>query len=167
LKELRPEGDTALLDAVAATPSQMVKGKNGKRAIVLFTDGVDNSSRLSREELEGVLEQLSIPVYPIGLVTRSVFDRGESPAAGYDVATLESLAEWSGGKMFLTEKLEDMGRVISRINREVRRQYLLGFSPSGTGAARYRSVSVSVAKSGSWRVRTRRGYHGTPPRGGD
>ena len=51
------------------------------------------------------------------------------------------------------------------ISSEARQQYLLGFAPSGKGDVKYRVVFVSVAKPGSWVVRTRRGYRGTAPGG--
>ena len=44
LWDLEASGQTALFDAVAATPEKMMKGRNNKRAILLFTDGVDNAS---------------------------------------------------------------------------------------------------------------------------
>ena len=53
--------------------------------------------------------------------------------------------------------------IAAKINEEVRRQYILGFAPSGQGELRYRVVVVSVAKPGKWVVRTRRGYRGTMP----
>ena len=162
LKELRADGNTALLDAVASTTTRAVTGRNGKRAILLFTDGVDNSSRMSPDELRAVLESVSIPVYAIGLVTRSPFDPKDAPQP--EVTTLASLAEWSGGNLFLAERDDEMGRVVSKIGKEVRRQYVLGFRPSGSGSSRYRRVSVSVEKTGRWRVRTRQGYTGTSPR---
>ncbi len=50
LWELEASGQTALFDAVAATPERMMRGRNNKRAILLFTDGVDNASELSAAE---------------------------------------------------------------------------------------------------------------------
>ncbi|HEY3125199.1 MAG TPA: VWA domain-containing protein, partial [Thermoanaerobaculia bacterium] len=59
LDGLEAGGKTALFDAVAATPSRMLAGKNGKRAIILFTDGVDNASKLTPAEMAGILQQVS------------------------------------------------------------------------------------------------------------
>ena len=74
LGQLEAEGRTALFDAVASTPSKMLAGKNGKRAIILFTDGVDNASRLKPDEMAEILQQVSIPVYAVGMKNAS-FDR--------------------------------------------------------------------------------------------
>lgn len=162
LDRLRPDGETALYDAVAATTSRLVSGRNLKRAILLFTDGVDTASEISTEQVRGILEEVSIPVYPVGLVTWAPIVAGGSPS--FDVDSLRLLADASGGRVFLAESSNDMRGVVSKISREVRRQYLLGFAASGSGGVKFRRVEVSVPGPRKWRTRTRRGYVGTRPR---
>ncbi len=65
--------------------------------------------------------------------------------------------------MHLVAGDEDLRPLATQISSEARQQYLLGFAPSGKGDVKYRVVFVSVAKPGSWVVRTRRGYRGTAP----
>jgi len=163
LAGLQPEGQTALFDAVAATPSRLVEGKNAKRAILLFTDGVDNASRLSSLEMAEILQQVSTPVYAIGIKNAS-FDRlTDLEREELALDNLKILAMSSGGQMYLAGGEDDLRPLASRIDSEVRKQYLLGFTPSGQGEVKYRVVVVSVTKPGSWDVRTRRGYRGTAP----
>ena len=163
LAELEPEGETALFDAVAATPSRMVEGKNSKRAILLFTDGVDNASHLSNLEMAEILQQVSTPVYAIGMKNAS-FDRlTDEERSKLSVDNLRMLAASSGGKMYLPGGEEDLGPVAEKISAEVRKQYLLGFTPSGRGDVNYRFLVVTVIKPGTWDVRARRGYRGTAP----
>jgi Ca-activated chloride channel family protein len=163
LAGLEAGGRTALFDAVAATPTKMVAGKNGKRAIVLFTDGVDNASRLTPSEMAEILQQVSIPVYPIGM-KNAAFDRmTDQERKDLAIDNLKMLASSSGGQLFLVSGEEDLTPVAATIAAEVRRQYLLGFSPSGRGELKYRVVVVSVAKRGTWSIRARRGYRGTAP----
>ena len=161
LDELSPGGQTALFDAVAATP-KLLKGKNAKRAILLFTDGVDNASKLSPGQMAEILQQVSTPVYAIGMknVMYDLLDQKQREELF--VENLRMLAASSGGKMFLVGE-EDLRPLAARLNSEVRKQYILGFSPSGRGELKYRVVFVSVAKKGNWVVRTRRGYRGTAP----
>lgn len=161
---LEASGQTALFDAVAATPA-MMKGRNNKRAILLFTDGVDNASKLEPVEMAEILQRVSVPVYPIGM-KNALFD----PLKGKERRDLSSdnlqlLAGSSGGRMHLVGGDDDLRPLASKISSEVREQYLLGFAPSGKGDVKYRIVFVSVAKPGSWIVRTRRGYRGTAPGG--
>ena len=161
LDELSAGGQTALFDAVAATP-KLLKGKNAKRAILLFTDGVDNASKLSPDDMAEILQQVSTPVYAIGMknVMYDLLDRKQREELF--VENLRMLAASSGGKMFLVGE-EDLRPLAAKLNSEVRKQYILGFSPSGRGELKYRTVFVSVAKKGNWVVRTRRGYRGTAP----
>jgi Ca-activated chloride channel family protein len=164
LWDLEASGQTALFDAVAATP-EMMKGSNNKRAILLFTDGVDNASELSATRMAELLQRVSVPVYPVGMKSAAFEAMSEAERRDLSVETLQLLAGSSGGKMHLVGGAEDLRPLAARISQEVRQQYLLGFAPSGRGDVKYRIVFVSVAKPGSWVVRTRRGYRGTAPGG--
>jgi Ca-activated chloride channel homolog len=165
LWELEPSGQTALFDAVAATPGKMMAGKNNKRAILLFTDGVDNASKLSAAQMAEILQRVSVPVYTIGMKNASFDLMKERERQELSVDNLQLLAGSSGGRMHLVGTDADLRPLAEAISREVRQQYLLGFAPSGQGDVKYRIVFVSVAKPGSWVVRTRRGYRGTAPGG--
>jgi Ca-activated chloride channel homolog len=164
LWDLEASGQTALFDAVAMTP-ELMKGRNNKRAILLFTDGVDNASELSPVQMAEILQRVSVPVYAIGMKNAAFDAVREQDRQSLSVENLELLAGSSGGKMHLVAGSEDLTPLASRISSEVRQQYLLGFAPSGRGDVKYRIVFVSVAKPGSWVVRTRRGYRGTAPGG--
>jgi Ca-activated chloride channel homolog len=165
LGELEASGQTALFDAVAATPERMMKGRNNKRAILLFTDGVDNASELTVEKMAELLQRVSVPVYPIGM-KNSAFDAlSQKERQELSVDNLQMLAASSGGRLHLVSGDDDLRPLAAQISQEVRQQYLLGFAPSGRGDIKYRVVAVSVVKPGSWVVRTRRGYRGTAPGG--
>src|SRR5688572_12836810 len=162
LEDLEAGGQTALFDAVAATP-KLMKGKNAKRAIVLFTDGVDNASKLSPGEMAEILQQVSTPVYAIGMKNVMYDLLSEEQRKQLFVENLRMLAASSGGRMHLVGDEKDLGPLAAKVNSEVRKQYILGFTPSGRGELKYRVVFVSVTKRGNWNVRTRRGYRGTAP----
>jgi VWFA-related protein len=163
LDTLEAGGRTALFDAVSATPSKMMAGRNGKRAVLLFTDGVDNASRLSSLEMAEILQQVSIPVYAVGM-KNAAFDRlTDEERKDLALDNLKMLAASSGGQLFLASGEEDLKPIAAKINGEVRKQYLMGFAPSGRGELKYQVVVVSVLKPGKWIVRTRRGYRGTAP----
>lgn len=164
LWELEASGQTALFDAVAMTP-ELMKGRNNKRAILLFTDGVDNASQLSSAKMAEILQRVSVPVYAVGMKNAAFDLVREQERREMSVENLELLAGSSGGRMYLVGRDDDLRPLAARISSEVRQQYLLGFAPSGKGDVKYRIVFVSVAKPGSWVVRTRRGYRGTAPGG--
>jgi VWFA-related protein len=165
LWDLEASGQTALFDAVAATPERMMRGRNNKRAILLFTDGVDNASSLTAEKMAELLQRVSVPVYPIGMKNASFDALSDQERRELSVDTLQMLAGSSGGRLHLVTGDADLRPLAAQISTEVRQQYLLGFAPSGKGDVKYRIVFVSVAKPGSWVVRTRRGYRGTAPGG--
>ena len=165
LDELEASGQTALFDAVASTPERMMKGRNNKRAILLFTDGVDNASELTAEKMAELLQRVSVPVYPVGMKDSAFDILTERQRQELSVDTLQMLAASSGGRLHLVSSDDDLRPLAAQISSEVRQQYLLGFAPSGKGDVKYRIVFVSVAKPGSWVVRTRRGYRGTAPGG--
>ena len=160
---LEAAGRTALFDAVATTPSRMVRGKNGKRAIVLFTDGVDNASEIDAVKMAEILQQVSVPVYTVGMKNRAFAPMTDAEREELSVDNLRMLAASSGGKMFLVSGEDDMRPLAAQIGAEVRKQYLLGFTPTGRGEVKYRIVFVGLAKPGRWDVRVRRGYRGTAP----
>jgi VWFA-related protein len=165
LWDLEASGQTALFDAVAATPERMMKGRNNKRAILLFTDGVDNASVLTAEKMAELLQHVSVPVYAIGMGNAAFDVLSDRQREELSVENLRMLAGSSGGKLHLVAGDDDLRPLAAQISSEVRQQYLLGFAPSGKGDVKYRIVFVSVAKPGSWVVRTRRGYRGTAPGG--
>jgi Ca-activated chloride channel family protein len=162
LEDIEAGGQTALFDAVAATP-KLLKGKNSKRAILLFTDGVDNASKLDPTQMAEILQQVSTPVYAFGMKNVMYDLLSEQQRRELFVDNLKMLSASSGGRMYLVGGDEDLEPLARDVNSEVRKQYILGFSPSGRGEIKYRVMFVSVSKKGNWIVRTRRGYRGTAP----
>lgn len=162
---VEPYGKTALFDALLRMPDKTILGQNGARAIILLSDGLDNASTIDRIELAGVLEGVSVPVFPLSLRTpESALDPDlrNNREAKLDLAVLAGVAGSSGGRLAVAQKPDDLSHAVDQILRDLRSQYLLGFSPSGEGAVRYRPISLSLLRTvGS--VRIRGGYRGTAP----
>ncbi|HEX8408443.1 MAG TPA: VWA domain-containing protein [Thermoanaerobaculia bacterium] len=163
---VKPWGKTAFFDALAEMPERSELGRNPTRAIILLSDGIDNNSKMTRATIEKRLEGVAIPIYAFGLrepgEQRS--KRGAMPIneemANIDV--LEELAAATGGKLFVGNQPEQLARAMDGIENVLRAQYLLGFSPTGKGAVKYRRISLELA--GRVRsVRVRAGYRGTEP----
>ncbi len=161
---LKPEGKTALYDAVVQTANELMAGKNLKKAILLFTDGVDNASQMTPADLKAVMENESAPVYAIGMKNEAFDVLNEEQRKELSVADLDLLATASGGRMFLVSGEEDLRPVSEAIDNELRRQYVLGFEPSGEGDIKYRPIVVTVKGGGTRMVRARKGYRGSAPR---
>lgn len=161
---LKPEGKTALYDAVIQTSNELLAGQNTKKAILLFTDGVDNASQLTTKDIERVMQNESVPVYAIGMKNASYTVLNEELRNELSLTALELLAQASGGRMFLVSGDEDLRPIANAIDSELRRQYVLGFQPSGEGDVRYWPIVVTVKGGGTRVVRARRGYRGTAPK---
>ena len=163
---VKPWGKTAFFDALAEMPARSELGRNPSRAIILLSDGIDNASRLTREQIEKQMEGMAIPIYAFGLrepgeqrTQRKAAPISEEMA---NIDLLEELAAATGGKLFVGNQPEQLARAMDGIERILRAQYLIGFSPTGKGAVKYRRISLELA--GRVRsVRVRAGYRGTEP----
>jgi VWFA-related protein len=161
---LKPEGKTALYDAVSQTTNELLSGRNTKKAILLFTDGVDNASQLNTKDIERLVQNESVPIYAIGMKNASFSVLSEQERKELSLSALELLAQASGGQMFLVSGDEDLRPVADATDGELRRQYVLGFQPSGEGDTKYWPIVVTVKGGGTRIVRARRGYRGTAPK---
>jgi Ca-activated chloride channel family protein len=159
---VKPWGKTAFFDALAKMPDRTLLGSNGSRAIVILTDGFDNASVLTRERLTELLEGIDVPVYPIGLRMVAPPVPGETPERDVDLELLKRIAFQTGGRFAITEDPKDLREAIRDFEKDLRSQYLLGFSPTGQGPVKYRAISVTVGRR-IGAIRTRSGYRGTEP----
>jgi Ca-activated chloride channel family protein len=160
-----PFGRTALFDAIAKMPDRSLLGKNGARAILLLTDGIDNASRLSEPELTALLEGIDVPVYPLGLRGSEAVGTpppGFTKEALLNLDVLGHIARMSGGRLEIVTEPEQLDGAVREIERDLRTQYVLGFTPTGSGTVRYHRLSLRLG--GRPRVvRVRAGYRGTDP----
>jgi Ca-activated chloride channel homolog len=162
---ITPFGRTAFYDALSQIPDKSRQGKNGSRAIILLTDGVDNASHLSRDEMSRLLEGIEVPVYPVGLLSPGSPVEpapGQSAEKLLDLEILGHVARISGGRLALVSDPKLLEEAIRNIEKDLRTQYLVGFSPTGKGPVRYHHLTLKItgpARS----VRVRAGYRGTDP----
>jgi Ca-activated chloride channel family protein len=161
-EKVKPWGKTAFFDALAKMPDRSLLGANGSRAIVILTDGFDNASVLSRERLSEILDGIDVPVYPVGLRTEGPPESGRTREHDLDLDLLKRIAFQTGGRLAVTEDPKDLAAAIREFEKDLRSQYLLGFTPTGSGPVKYRAISVMVGKR-IGAIRTRSGYRGTEP----
>ena len=162
LNDVKPYGKTAFFDALAEMPARSELGRNSSRAIILLSDGIDNASNVTREDIEKQREGLSIPIYAFGLR-----EPGETKVTAIseemaNIDLLDELAAATGGKLFVGNRPEQLASAMNSMEKNLRAQYLLGFAPTGKGTVKYRRISLKLA--GRVRsVRVRAGYRGTEP----
>jgi VWFA-related protein len=143
-------GGTALYDALYASYRKL-KGIDGRKAIILLSDGDDTASKFS---FRRVLDEAKINdfiIYTIGLGT-SILD--------IDLRRiLKQLAEETGGRAYFPDKVDELAGVYQEIATELKSQYYLSYEPSGTNwDGRWRKIRLTAPKKGV-EIRTRSGYY--------
>jgi VWFA-related protein len=157
LSRVVPYGQTSLYDAIAQTARRVADTRPGdphRRAVVVFTDGVDTSSLLTPEQVSAIASEIDVPVYVMTVVSPSDHeDRGARTAAPDGV--LRTLAQWTGGDLFVTSAPAHESVAARQIVDELRHQYVLAFPASP--AAGWHALDVKT-KDRDLTVRARRGY---------
>jgi len=154
-------GQTALNDAVAATPALVDHSVVGRKAILLFTDGVDNASRLSEYEAVALARDVEVPIYAVGFTSIPSAIRDKIPASN-DERVLRRFAKETGGATYVVNDPDELKEAVARINSELRYQYLIGYRPTNDDwDGSFRRVRVKTT-AGRYTVRTRTGYYANP-----
>jgi Ca-activated chloride channel family protein len=159
IRELDFGNATRLWDAVDLSIDEL-QGIEGRRVIVVFTDGDDQGSRASFGKVVDRARADEVMIYAIGL--ESVF----APGGGRPIRTrpdrgLRRLAEETGGGYFELKKTEELGPAFTRVAQELHSQYLLGFSPKLLdGKVHKLDVKTSNA---AYKARARRSYVAVAP----
>jgi Ca-activated chloride channel homolog len=161
--DLEPFGSTALHDALDHAARDLATWGEGRRAVVVITDGVDTSSQLRPDDVLSRSRALDIPIYAVSVVSpvddpeSSLFTGGQRPAAATaGTALLTRYAALSGGASFTVSDLGGLQRAAATILGELRHQYRLGYDPPA-GSAGFRRVEVQSTRKGVL-VKTRSGY---------
>lgn len=138
------KGRTALLDGVYMAMNHMKKARNPRKAIIILSDGGDNSSRYTESEVKNLVREADVQVYAIGIF-EPIAGRGRSAEEMSGPGLLSELAESTGGRHFPVENLNELPDVAAKIGIELRNQYVLGYSPANTTKdGKYRRVQVKL-----------------------
>jgi Ca-activated chloride channel homolog len=154
----RPNGHTALLDAIYLALNEMKKSSHGRKALLVMTDGGDNSSRYTRHEVLRALRESDTLIYAIGIFAPAGRRRSLEEMEGPDL--LRTIAEASGGRLVTVHDTIELPYMAVKVGMEMRSRYVLGYSPNHIrDDGRYHHVHVKlVAPAGlpplyaSWRT---------------
>ena len=150
LERLQADGSTSIHDALVHS-LYYFRGTHGQRALVLLSDGDDNTSQLTYDEALEYGKRSGVAIYTIGL---------NIPVHNIGIRRkLNGLGEATGGRVFYVSKAAELAAVYAEIERELRSRYLLAFqSGQAAAAGGYRQIEVKMRRSGL-RARTARGYY--------
>jgi len=140
------KGRTALLDAIYLAMNQMKKARNPRKAILVISDGGDNSSRYTESEIKNAVREADVQVYAIGIF-EPLGNRGRTAEELAGPGLLSEIAEQTGGRHFPVENVNELPDVAAKIGIELRNQYLLGYTPTNQERdGKYRRVVVKVVQ---------------------
>jgi Ca-activated chloride channel family protein len=130
-----PRHRTALLDAIYMGISKMRQAKYPKKALLIISDGGDNHSRYTENEIKSLVKEADVMIYAIGIYDRyaSAVEERLGPQL------LTDITELTGGRAFTIDNPNDLADVATKIGVELRNQYVLGYRPT------------KVVRDGKWR----------------
>ncbi|MGA2987954.1 MAG: VWA domain-containing protein [Terriglobia bacterium] len=168
LDKIDSRGGTALRDAVIASLDHVKLGNRDKKVLLVITDGDDNASRYTLEELMEKAQKSSTVIYTIGLLgsdeTSNLFKirGGEAHRAA---KVLKELADVTGGETYFPKSLDEVESTCRQIARDIRNQYTLAYRPTNLKKdGTFRNIRVEALQPRTRNklvVRTRPGYFAT------
>ncbi len=131
----QPGGRTAVYDAVYRGLEEMKKAKNEKKALILITDGEDNSSRYTSTEVKEFAKESDVQIYGIG----------EEGQLGYGRSEIQNIVAMTGGRAFFPQSFNELDYYIDLIHSELRNQYILGYVPTNKAHdGKWRKIQVKL-----------------------
>jgi len=121
------KGRTALLDAIMLALHEMKKSTKTRKALLIISDGGDNSSRYSEGEVRKAVRESDILIYAVGVF--EPFGRRGTPEESGGPGLLTQLAEQTGGRHYPAE-VNELPDIAAKIGIEMRNRYVLGYSPT-------------------------------------
>jgi Ca-activated chloride channel homolog len=145
----RAAGDTALFDSLAQL-SREISRVDGKKAILLFTDGDDNVSTISLEASVKETKRVGIPIFAM-LYGRALTDASL-------LKRLEDISKSSGGTPFRVRQADDLPSIVHQIGEDLRQSYLLGYQSDNGSQADWRALKVELPSKPKLNVKAKDGY---------
>lgn len=157
----KTSGLTALLDAIHLAAGEMKKARNTRKALIVISDGGDNFSRRNLRQLRATLIESDVQVYILGvfdpdLEVKHTREERRGPSL------LGEVALDTGGRDFPIVNLNQLADIGEQLTRDLRNQYVLGYSPlSLTTDGKYHQVKLTLQSGSTAGLRTyyRRGYY--------
>ena len=146
-------GGTAMWDAVDQAQNYLTeRGTRDRKVLLVITDGIDNASMATPDQVEKQAEQRDTVIFAVGLF-------GDEGRVKHGRHELDQLADRTGGIAYYPAGIDQIGEVALEIARQIRNQYTIAYAPTNQALdGTYRAIRVTVAGSEALSVRTRAGY---------
>ena len=156
------KGRTALLDGVYMALNHMRKARNTRKAVLIISDGGDNSSRYTESEIKNLVREADVQIYAIGIF-EAIGARSRTAEEMSGPGLLNEMAEQTGGRHFAVENINELPDIAAKIGIELRNQYVLGYTPTNIARdGKYRKVQVKLVQPRGFptmRALWRQGYY--------
>lgn len=156
VRSLTAGGETALYDAIGVYLDGASE-QDGRKVMVLYTDGGDTQSSLGLGTLMRLLKASDVTVYSIGAL-----DKQPQSVQFVQRALLADIAEATGGTAFFPSGVKELDRIYEQVLGEVRAQYTIGYlstNEKADGAWRKVDVRITREDANGLRIRARKGYY--------
>jgi VWFA-related protein len=155
-----PRG-TVLYDAIFLAANDKLKGEVGRKVIVVITDGVDQGSRLSRNQAIEAAQKADAVIYSIDYADPSAY--GPFGFGGGGEAELRKMSDETGGHVYKVDRRHTLDEVFKELQDEMRSQYSIGYTPlNDSKDGSYRHLDVRVANK-DMKAQARKGYYAIRP----
>ncbi|MFZ3217830.1 MAG: VWA domain-containing protein [Candidatus Acidiferrales bacterium] len=175
-------GGTLLYDAVFLASDELMKKQQGRKALIILTDGVDHGSKESLQDAIETAQRADTLVYSILFADREQYGNGGGFGGGHmggmggggmggghhhypqesrpdGKKILQQISKQTGGRFFEVSKKQDIDQIYAAIDEELRNQYALGYTPDKADAAPgYHKLQLST-KQKDQEVQTREGFY--------
>lgn len=146
----RAEGETALFDSLSEA-SQELSQRSGKKVLILFTDGDDNSSALNANAAVARAKKAGVPLYTIA--------EGEATHSKNLRKLLDDLSERTGGAAYEVKKPGEIEQIFHEISEDLRHLYMISYRPPDDAHdGKWRKIDLLVRGAKDYHVRAKEGY---------
>ena len=156
IREQKASGNTALYDAIGMYVDGAA-GQNGRKIMLLYTDGGDTRSAMRFSEMLDLLKASDVTVYVIG-----VLDHQTQASKSAQRPVLQQIAEATGGQVFFPLSVRNLDSVYEKVLAEIRAQYTVGYvSTNDKADGTWRKIELKVNRRDGrdYRLRARKGYY--------
>jgi Ca-activated chloride channel family protein len=152
------KGSTALYDAVYLGIEQLRHAHNPRKALLLITDGEDNHSRYTFQDVKRLAMESDIQLFAIGMggFTIPTMTKGHKPGN----VVLQELVDLTGGQAFFTTDVQKLDDICDRISESLKAEYVIGYASTNTAKdGKWRRLNVKVEPASRASVHARSGYY--------
>lgn len=141
LQTVRAGKRTALLDAIYYGVNKMKQARFERKAILIVSDGGDNRSRYTENEVRNLVRESDTQMFAIGIFDAYAATTEERNGP----LLLHDMSEETGGQLFRVDDISDMTDIATKISAELRNQYVIGYKPSDAKRdGKWRKVKVKL-----------------------